>query len=84
MFGREFNFICLDWDCPYFCKEERVERKKFFGHVLKKSSKKLLDILVFYRILEFPEVLDRYSLTNLVTDYSKKPVSSLLIQKRSL
>lgn len=82
MFEKEFNFRCIDWECPIHFKPQRSTRRNFYGHVSCKPISKLYDITSHYHIVEFPNVLDRYTLPNLITDYSKEPVASSIINRK--
>lgn len=74
-------FTDIDWNCPKYNKKELVSRENFRHHVENISTNKLREIIIAYNMVEFPYVLNRFTLVNLVTDYSKEPVASEIIKK---
>jgi len=71
---------CLDRDCPQNKIVTTSERKYFVYHVLKKSTRKIIDVLEDYGLIKHPEELQRYTLVNLFVDYSTEPVASKIIE----
>lgn len=74
-------FRCIDWNCAKYDKKEQASRTNFWHHVMFKSTDRLLELVIMYDIVKFPHILNRYTLANLVTDYSKEPISSEIINK---
>ena len=74
-------YSCIDRICPKYGKKELTSRTNFWHHVAQKSTDRLHEIICAYNIVEFPHVLHPFTLTNLVTDYSKEPLASEIIRK---
>jgi len=74
---------CLDKDCPQHKIVTMSERKHFVYHVLKKSTLKIIDILESYGLIKYPEQLQRYTLVNLLVDFSTEPVASEIIENKN-
>ena len=74
---------CLDKDCPQHKIVTMSERKHFVYHVLKKSTLKIINTLEDYGLVKYPEVLQRYTLVNLLVDLSTEPVASKIIENEN-
>lgn len=74
-------FTDIDWNCPKYKKKELVSRENFRHHVESILTDRLREIIIAYKMVEFPYALNRFTMVNLVTDYSKEPVASEIIKK---
>lgn len=74
-------FRCIDWNCPKYNIKDHVSRENFRHHVELIPTERLREIITIYNIVEFPDALNRFTLVNLVIDYSKEPLASELIKK---
>lgn len=70
---------CIDSTCPGSKESTICDRKHFFNHVIKKSTEKLIDILNSNNLVKTPEALSRYTLVNLIIDFSTEPLASAIL-----
>lgn len=71
---------CIDHTCSESHKSTLCTRSQFFFHVLKKPTEKLIEILKSKKLVMTPEILSRYTLANLFTDFSTEPMASAILE----
>jgi len=65
---------CLDFDenCWESGKLRLCTRQNMFFHVLKIPTQRMVRIVLKYNLTKFPLALGRYTLANLITDYTRQ------------
>ena len=65
---------CLDFNenCWQSGKSRLCTRQQMFFHILKIPTKRMIQIVLKYNLTRFPLALGRYTLANLITDYTKQ------------
>ena len=73
---------CLDSDkyCSQSGKSRLCTRQMMFFHVLKIPTKRMVKIVEKYNLTKYPLALGRYTLANLITDYTKQDFADELMK----
>ena len=68
--------LCLDKDCYRSEVSTLCTREEFwYGHVTKKSTEKVIEILTKYNLVVHEDELGRYTLLNIFTDFCKERIA---------
>ena len=71
--------ICLDDECPDSRKSTPCLRNQMYYHILKKQTSKMIEIVTKYHLVKFPNVLKRYTLANLICDFTVESVAEKIM-----
>ena len=76
-----FFIRCLDSQCHLHDSKTLSSRDSFFrSHVVKKSTSRIIEILNEFDLVTFPNLLGRYTLANIFTDFCREPIASSIIE----
>ena len=74
-------FRSLDKDSPFYETSTPSQRKEIFFYISKLSTEKILDILLDVDVQKYLPTLYRLTLLNLLTDLSREPFASQIIEE---
>ena len=70
---------CIKNDCHFSKKSTLCSRQQMYYHILKIQTKDLIQIVNQYHLARFPLALGRYTLANLITDYTVEDIADEII-----
>jgi len=66
--------ICLDCGTKAVCL-----RNQMYYHILKIPTEKMIEIVTKYNLVKFPNVLQRYTLANVICDHTVESIADKII-----
>ena len=70
---------CLIDECPHNKIPKLSSRQDFFHHVMKTSTEHIIEVLKRYDLVIHPELLCRFTLLNIFTDFCYEPFANTII-----
>lgn len=85
MYSCKIPMICLEDECYRSKSSVLCTREEFFrGHVVKKSTEKIKEILIKFHLVVREDDLNRYTLLNIFTDLCKESVALKILEEYQL
>ena len=76
------NRVCIEPECYLYKIPRLCTRENFFrGHVMKKSTEKVIEILKDIGLVVPFDLLGRYTILNIFTDLCKETVANEIINR---
>lgn len=70
---------CIGNNCALSDEAVFCTRQQMFYHILKIPTSKMIEIVTKYNLVRFPNALKRYTLANLICDYTVESIADKIM-----